>query len=264
MYFSIHRTVYTHIRTPLNSLVKQALLEASEKHPYDRVIVGDSVAHQLFNQDNQKKSKYFHLTTNAATTMMGQYILLMEYMKHNKVEEIIVLMTPYSMTDDLNREFTANYVVGTMYRPQYRQYITERAAHQIHNCRWWYIPIVFSEFPELCLINYQKVNPKPFPRELFISPLSLEYLTLLSNVCQHHGVTLRVISPPIPVEFEGSSDLSFIEQQLSSSGLDGIRKTYCPVSVMPSEYYADELHPKKQYVELFRNALNINWERAEY
>ncbi|NCD41216.1 MAG: hypothetical protein EOL88_03900 [Bacteroidia bacterium] len=260
VYFCAHRYIYTHYRTPMNELIRRSLKRADSKRPYDRVIVGDSVSRQLFNDKNQAKSKYEHLTTNAATTMLGQYVLLMEYLKHNTVSEIIVLMNPYSMTDDLNRKFTANYVVGTMYRHPYKQYVTQRAERQIRHCRWWFVPVLFSEFPELCLIDYQQVNPKPYVYEVFFSPLSIEYLKLLRDECAKRNILLRLISPPIPAEFK-DMDTAFMAQQLVEHGLMVIAPDYFPLKFKPDAMFADELHPKGPYIDEFRNSLGVEWRR---
>ncbi len=259
-YWASHDYVYRHWRKPLTYIMWEAIDRASRKQPYDRIIVGDSVAYQLFNASNQKNSRYFHLPTNAATTLMGHYILLMEYAKHNVLKEIVILMHPYSLKDNLDRKYTANYVVGVFFRKPYREYITPYAEKQIKNCPWWFIPIWLRHFPELCLINYQDVNPRPFGCDGYISPLSLEYIQMLGRYCETNHVDLRVVAPPLP-EPQLHLDYSFMKEQVATHGLGKYFENYFNFTSMPTDEFVDELHPKTQFLSKARSLTDICWEQ---
>jgi len=258
-FMAMHSYVYTHWRRPITYVLQEAIDISSRSHPYDRVIVGDSVAHQLFNSRNQKRSRYLHLTTNAATTLMGHYILLMETLKRCAIKEIVILLHPYSLSDNLNRKFTANYVVGLFYRGQYRPYITPYAEQQIKNCHWWFVPVLLRNFPELCLINYQEVNPKPFYQDVYLSPLSLEYLQLLNQTCQQRAIVLRVMCPPLSDQHR-SLDYSYMKEQVATNGLSACFEGYFDIKYMPASKFGDELHPKSEYLDAARTILGIDWE----
>ena len=260
LFAGVHRYVYTHLRRPLTHLMREAVEKASRRQPYGRVIVGDSVAHQLFNDRNQKRSRYFHLTTNAATTLMGHYILLMEYLKRNPTEEIVVLLHPYSLMDNLDREFTANYVVGMFYRKAYKPYITAYAEGQIKNCVWWFVPVLLRDFPELCKINYQTVNPKPFWTDNYLSPLSLEYFGLLGQACRERGITLRVVAPPLSAHL-ADLDYSFTKKQVEENGLSDFFAGYFDFIYLPTSSFADELHPKSEFLDDARRRVGLDWEK---
>lgn len=259
LFAATHGYVYTHWRRPIPYLIWDAIEKASRSQPYQRVIVGDSVARQLFDDHNQKRSRYFHLTTNAATTLLGHYILLMEYLKHNALEEIVVLLNPYSLMDNLDRKFTANYVVGSFCREKYRPYITPYAEQQIKNCTWWFVPVLLRNFPEFCLINYQEVNPKPFYNDAYLSPLSLEYLQMLKQTCQSRGISLRVVCPPLS-EQHINLDYSFMKEQVAAHDLTECFSGYFDIKYMPTSKFGDELHPKPEYLDEARALLGIQWE----
>ncbi len=258
-YWAAHGYIYRHWRRPLTQVMWEALDRASRPQPYDRIILGDSVAYQLFNAANQKHSRYFHLPTNAATTLMGHYILLMEYARHNVLKEIVLLLHPYSLKDNLDRKYTANYVVGVFFRSPYRAYITPYAEQQIKNCRWWFVPVWLRRFPELCLINYQEVNPKPFWRDMYLSPLSLEYLQMLGRYCESNQVALRIVAPPLP-EPQLQVDYTFMQEQVATHGLAPYFEGYFDFASMPAEEYVDELHPKTPFLAKARQLTGIRWE----
>lgn len=260
LYMAAHRVVYTTYRKPLTLVVQQALARALTEHAYDRVIVGDSVAEQLFNTRNQSRSRYLHLTSNAATTMLGHYILLMELLQRNTIREIVVLLNPYSFGDNLNRIYTANYVVGLFYREPYLSYFTPYAIQQIKNCRWWFVPVLLRDYPELCTINYQRVNDVPFNTEAYLSPISIEYLMKLRQVCISRNIQLRILAPPLSEKMRGL-DYAFAQEQARTNGLNDIMSDYFNFSALPEEAFADEMHYKGPFLDRARDLLDLAWQR---
>jgi len=251
-----HSWVYTHVRKPIMGVTHAALDLAQRTNGYDRVILGDSVAHQFYNQRNQAHSRYAHLPTNAATTMVGQFILIMEHLRNNPLKEIILILHPYSLSDNINREYTANYVVGVYYQRPFRQYFTSYAEELVRNYRWWFLPLWLNRFPEFCTVNYQKVNPRPFPVQSgYISPVNLEYFNLLQSLCEDRGIFLKVIAPAIR-EDQRTFDYRFARTQIEESGLQDVFRDYFDFLYLPNRYFYDSLHIHWHLIDDVKGIMN--------
>jgi hypothetical protein len=254
-----HSWVYSHVRKPIMGVTHAALELAQQTNGYDRLILGDSVAHQFFNQRNQAHSRYAHLPTNAATTMVGQFILIMEHLKNNPLKEIILILHPYSLSDNINREYTANYVVGVYYQRPFRHYFTPYAEELVRNYRWWFLPLWLNRFPEFCTVNYQKVNPRPFPgKSGYISPVNLEYFVKLQHICRDQDITFRVLAPPIR-EDQLMLDYSLALSQIEAADLRDVFLTYFDFTYLPNDYFYDPLHVHWRLLDEVRFMLGIDW-----
>jgi hypothetical protein len=258
-----HSWVYTHVRKPIMGVTHAALDLAQRTNGYDRVILGDSVAHQFYNQRNQAHSRYAHLPTNAATTMVGQFILIMEHLRNNPLKEIILILHPYSLSDNINREYTANYVVGVYYQLPFRHYFTPYAEELVRNYRWWFVPLWLNRFPEFCTVNYQKVNPRPFQgKRGYISPVNLEYFQLLQSFCEDHRISFRVVAPPIR-EDQRDLDYQFAQEQIVEAGLEDVFRGYFDFHHLPNHYFYDALHVHWQLIDGLKSVLDSRFMTEE-
>ena len=78
------------------------------------VLMGDSVARQLFGQDDRMaRQGWAVLATNQAITMSGQYFILRRYLDRNPVPKIVVMVSLPYLSGSLDTPFADNYIRRT-------------------------------------------------------------------------------------------------------------------------------------------------------
>ena len=187
--------------------------------------------------------------------MLGQFALFDKAWESHSFQRVVLIMHPYSLLDNLNTSFTANYVVGPFYRKGYKHYFSNYAVEQMKATPWYWVPVVFRKFPEYCRLNYQEINPRPFQNEQYLSPLSVEYLVLMAEFCKREGVEFVVLSPPLPSRLT-NSDFSFMREQVATAGLEKEFATYFDLDFYPEGYFVDEIHLYPVRVEELRSKMD--------
>lgn len=77
-----------------------------------KLIIGDSVCHQMFNELQKYNSDISIVGSNAAITMTGQYILAEEYIKyHPDATDIYLIVLPDSLASTFNTTYGYQYAV---------------------------------------------------------------------------------------------------------------------------------------------------------
>lgn len=77
-----------------------------------KLIVGDSMCHQMFNGLQKYNSDYTIVGSNGAITLAGQYLLVNEYLKnHENVTDICMFFFPGSLSRSYDTKLGYQYVV---------------------------------------------------------------------------------------------------------------------------------------------------------
>jgi hypothetical protein len=134
--------------------------------------------------------------------MCGQYLLAKSAIDHDKaVKQIILAYQPIVFINNLDQTFCFNYFVRPFYpyaeyrsqmSPMVKQMIDRRPA-----ARLVILPL-FRYTTLLSDIDYSKGAPTP--AYTYLSPVSVEYLHQLSDLCDQRGIRLRIVSTPISRE----------------------------------------------------------------
>lgn len=87
---------------------------ARETDGSTKLIIGDSIANQLFSALQENNPETDILTTNAALMITGQYLLAEEYLKsHPDATDIYLVMHPLTLTRTFDTEWSYRYAVMT-------------------------------------------------------------------------------------------------------------------------------------------------------
>jgi hypothetical protein len=231
-------------------------IELSQKPTsYRKVILGDSVARQLFHPERQPDSDYYHLTSNQAISMLGQYILLENYLKHNasNTEEVVLVMLPESFDSNLDNKWTFTYFLLPFFSEENEQYISEYASNQIEKYPFYFL----SRFKQLRYIaKYLRIDYSQFKgdshhtHEYYLSPISIQYIRRMNKLCDEHNITFRVLPSPLPDEHR-NDDYLFMMEQVNDNGLNGLFGEYFQkLSYYPDEVFHDDgLHFREDYLD---------------
>jgi hypothetical protein len=210
------------------------------------ILLGDSVCHQLTMGVDLPQT--LNLSCSQAVSMCGQYLLARETIAHDPAaRQITLAYLPACFDNDLMGPFTFNYLVKSFYiHPQMREGMDALVLQRLDR-RPVYRLIAFPMFRYTDLLGATDYSGPPPTSFRFFSPVSVDYLRRLSDLCREHHIRLRIISPPVSTT--GKYDAAGFQKEMSDAHLDSIFAGYTQTirRVDPDELL-DNIHFKPQYI----------------
>lgn len=223
--------------------VYSAINKSQTKKVVKRLVLGDSVGHQLYPCE-QNYDSIVSLACNQAITLAGQFFLLKNFVEINiddLPEEIILLITPFSLSNDVDK-YAYQYFLKPFPPSNYSKFYTEHLSQRIHSIpMYWTANMPFIQTsnytPQWAVVPFQQ-EPKS------ISQLSYEYLIKIDSVANANNITFRMLSTP--VRDDRQNDLAFFWDNLPTeymSKLPKLLQSYKESIVcLPHEWYYDPVH----------------------
>ena len=251
-------TLSLYFSSNLSWLSIYSRVQSSHKHAsYEHLIIGDSVASQLFPYINKKgfsTSKNF-LTTNGAVLSAGNYILCHNVIRNNpRLKYIVYLSVPDVIGHKFERSRTCNNFVKPFFEISsiniFDRYATNKILAAKYNMFYLfklYKCLPFDEF------NYFDNSRED---EFEMSRFSLQYLVKLRDLCEASGKKLIILSSPIPeTKFKKFKKYeNKMRQQIIEAGLQEPFKCYFDeLHFYPDEYFKDGLHFTKAHLSIRHN-----------
>ncbi len=230
-----------------------SLNKSKQKKKARKVILGDSVGHQLF--DNTKYNDTINsFACNKAIGLVGQYILLNNFIQAgNQFDTVYMIFTPSSFLNNLDEKYTFHYFLKPFYIDEYKSLFTKTVTDQIHKLPFYFLSrdptILTSDWTP----DYKTENKKNYT---FLSPISVEYLLKIKELSIKHNFKLIILPTPVSLskkqEIEGIDKNEIIKNGLSpdfanyfdqiiyltdSSFMDGVHLNHPEIY---TEYYKDK------------------------
>ncbi|WP_338793175.1 hypothetical protein [Bernardetia sp. MNP-M8] len=173
-----------------------SIKKSKQKSNKKIVLIGDSVGNQLFSNKNDHDS-INSLASNQAIGVIGQYLLLNNYLKSgNKPERVYMIYNPFSFQNNLNQIFTFHYFLKPFYKDEYVDVFSNTVINQIDK-------IPFSNFcrePYILTSNWSpNFNSDDSIDYTFLSPISKEYLIKINKLCTTNNISFYIIPAPTKV-----------------------------------------------------------------
>ena len=229
--------------------------ESKKQHKQKKLIIGDSVAHQLF-PNTKKDSTFVSLACNQAIEIPGHYFLLNNYLKAgNQVDTVYLIFHPCNLKNNLDQIYTFHYFIKPFYTAEYKPYFTKTLHEQVEKIPYYQMAKWLHIRTSNWAPDFKRTN---FSSD-FLSPLSIEYLNRMKLLADEYHFQLILLSPPIsPAKKEciDSIDSSII----TLNGFDNEFKHYFESIIYVEEHcFFDGFHFKEEYIEqyerLFREKL---------
>lgn len=239
--------------------VYDAIALAGQETDYTALVLGDSVARQIYNPKYQDETEqYAYMATNQAITPAGNYLLLRKFHENNpQLQDVYYIARPDSFFADANFIFTYSYLITPLYNESFKYYLKDDTCLKLEQT----FGRLFStkEFPKWLLAKYPKLlelyqNNRSTAQAKNLrggnSPsteyLSIPYLQEMQKYCAQNGITLHLLFAPIPENYTfNTDDFLFLKE-------DGDNSIYN--NLMASLYYIDEnefvddIHMEKDYI----------------
>jgi hypothetical protein len=235
--------------------VYQVIEWSHKSTEYRKVILGDSVTRQIFPPETQADSDYYHLASNQAISMLGQYIILENYLKNNAshTDEVVLIMVPWGLSNNLDQPWTFNYVLLPFFSEENESYISDYALTRIKRNPYYFLSRIklLRYFAVYMRIDYSEVKGGwNWPDQDYLSPLSIEYIKRMNRLCNEYNIAFRILPGPLSDKTK-NKDYSFMIQQTKDNGLHELFAEYFQrFSNHPNEAFQDDgYHLKNDYLE---------------
>jgi len=180
------------------------------------LVLGGSTGNQLLPNTEFNDATY-SLCCNQAISLAGQYILLNEFLVNHPDPaqlEVILLLRPSSLRNDLDQRFTYNYFLKPFDRPEYQRHLSPHAQAQLSK-----VPL--RSLVQLPFVRRSRWSPSlqhhHQPHRFRISKLSAEYLRKMHTLCTLNNVrSFKVRATYLSSEFN-EEDLQSFRKDITSN-----------------------------------------------
>lgn len=171
--------------------IYHVIKKSKEKNKSKKLLIADSVGRQMFSY---KENIYGinSLATNQAIGMVGQYLLLNNYLNAgNEIDTLIILFNPTSFKNNLDQNYTYHYFLKPFYKKEYSSLFSKTVQEQIRK-------IPYRQFVWIPHIQVSSWAPEfessDIPKYTFLSPISAEYLSKIKALSIENNFDI-IISP---------------------------------------------------------------------
>lgn len=236
--------------------IKPYIEKVKESNGYTKLIIGDSVCHQMFNGLQEYNQEYCIVGSNAAITMAGQYILAELFLEnHENVTDIYLLMIPSALGCTFDTQYGYQYTVMPFVETDTLQRLDANTVEQMESVYGKY----FMRSDVVWLIDRSGFNRKVYLNQLAnnveiksegpVSYASVQYMEKLRILCESRGVKLHFLPGPIS-NTQRWHDM--IENGIREAYEDTVLQEYFPdylnsVSFYPEEQFRDGIHFGGEY-----------------
>ena len=190
--------------------------------------------------------------------MLGNYILLSRYLENNpQTEEVYYIVRPQSLANPLWFNFSFQYFIVPFYNDTYKQYIDDDTRKYIEDRfgKLYATNDIVKSFIENnayymdVYLNNVLEQQLEVRDEKHLSDLTIKYLPKIKELCDSHGVKLKVMAAPLP-DTEDNRDWAEFEQQIVDNGLSDLLGDYIDgIDYYPEEAFGDEAHFTQEYLD---------------
>jgi hypothetical protein len=220
-----------------------------------RILLGDSVAYQLF-KNTTSNAPLYSLACNQAVGMTGHFILLDNYLKAgNHVDAVYLLFSPFSFSNNLNQVYTYQYFLKPFYTDEYFPLFTETVVRQIHKIPYYYL----SRYPNVLTSNWapdfvskDKIN------YTFLSPVSAQYVAKIRELSIKYDFEFVIMPTPISMSNKPKIE-KMNKNEIAVNNLESEFKNYFNdiLYLDDSNFISDGAHLKnpQKYAKYYEDAL---------
>ncbi len=236
--------------------VYKAIEKSRKKTKYKKLILGDSTANQFYDCKKKGPNDAYSLTCTQAIGMVGQFILLNNYLNSgNRPDTVYLVYTPFSFWDNLDQIYTYHYFLKPFYYDEYKPLMTKNVMEQIRKIpKYW-----------ACHIPYIQTTgwaPDVKPQERhysFLSPISTEYLSKIDSLSNEYKFDFEMIPTFVACHWKDSIQ-HFNHKEYESYDYGGKIKRYMEhIHYLSDSCFIDEVHLKHPmlYKERIDSLLNL-------
>ena len=226
----------------------------------DTLIIGDSVAGQMFEGLIGKDPSVLICPTNRAVTFAGQYIFVKKYLDtHPDAKEVYIVMYTGSLASTIDTQLSYQYVampfiingygedlddvvMSKLKRNYGSPFLHPRVMNMINNSAMDRV-IFLKAVSEIAEHRFGEQEPE------IVSDVTVDYLNRIYELCDSHGVEVCLLSTPLCDTDVRRTECERIREIFEETGLAELYPDYCDsFNFMDKQYFLDdEVHFKPEY-----------------
>lgn len=244
--------------------VYDAIDRSSKQTEYTALILGDSVARQIFNPDVQKESEEIcYLATNQAIMPAGNYILLDNFLQNNpQLETVYYVARPESLQGSINFIYTYSYFVTPLYTETFTKYLGPETADEIVKIfgsvpsKSEFVKWMLGKYPKL-LESYNDGSEKiwAFRNRIHaqeMPDMSIDYIAKMWRTCMDRDIEFIILSPPLPSDYD-QERIDRMNEKMVADGMGDLMNQYVgSIFYIEPEEFVDGIHMNKQFLGFHR------------
>ncbi len=228
--------------------------KSKQKHSTKKLLLGDSVGKQLFDnvQDNDSITS---LACNQAISIAGHYLLLQNYLNAGNLPEMVYLFySPLSFQNNLDQKFTYNYFVKPFYNSEYSSEIDATVDKSLEKIQYKWL----ANYAPVKTSNWSPEIDESSKHQEFLSPISKDYLIKMLDASKKYKFQLVIV--PAPVSAANSKAVKdFWNDYTFDDKLAPLFRNYFKnVKIMNDDLFSDGTHFKEpeKFREMFAQSLH--------
>lgn len=231
--------------------IYRAIEKSKKKTPYRKLIMGDSTANQFYNCKEEDPDSAYSISCNQAIGMVGQFILLHNYLEAgNRPDSVVLVFTPFSFWDNLDQVFTFHYFLKPFYYEEYRPFMTETVLSQIRKIPYHYL----CHLPFIQTTDWAPNIEIQERNYTFLSPISKEYLTKIDSLSNVYHFHYNLI-PTFVSESWGEMVSQFNRAEFKNCTYAHKLTDYLDlITFLPDSCFSDNVH--LVHPEIYRNKID--------
>lgn len=211
----------------------------------DTVILGASVAHQLFHPEQAQN----YLATHAHVTLAGNYILASNLIKNNPdLKTIVFVFHPGGFGGVFEKAGVYAGFVKPMFNYHNYEYFDTLLINKMARKPLSFLSIF--NFYKILPLDDVNFNAGEKRKRFEISDFSLIYLKKLKQLCNSHQIELILASPPLSDIYMDYASLNILKSNVQKYQLEEIFDGYFEnIVFLPDECFKDGNHFKGRYLK---------------
>lgn len=229
-----------------------------------KLIIGDSVCHQMFSDLQELNDDYLIIGSNGAITMAGQYILFTEFIEnHPDATDVYLFVLPGSLERSFDTNYGYQYAVmpfvetDTLKDLDYDTIDIMRKTYGSLFMRYKVVSVIDrSALDRKLYLNKLKAETEGYEQE-YPYELADRYIGRINDICNENGIAFHMY--PVPVCESSRGSVQELESLYDSSMLSSFASDFFDmIYYFDEEQAADGVHfsgeyaDQKHYNELIR------------
>jgi len=214
--------------------VKHSIYKSKKHKKVKKLLLGDSVANQLYS-NNDCNGEIYSLASTQAISVAGQYFLLNNFIESNKddlPDEVIFLYSPFSLGYNFDK-FTYHYFLKPFFNKEYIKYFDKNLLARVEQ-------IPQYKTAQFLLINCSNYSPR----------------YKIIDICANNGISLKLVSTPIRKSRKNEFGNLLRNLQKGNKQSELLRQYISSVTYYDDEMFGDPSHFKKEFVP--KDYLSLN------
>ena len=242
--YEIYTKKYTKIVN--GSEVYWSIFKSKKKKQVKKLLIGDSVGKQLY--DNYKyNDSIYSLACNQAITIAGHYFLLNNFLQTNNdqlPQEVIMIYSPTAFRNNVDI-YAFQYFLKPFYNAEYKGLMDNYLSNRIKEIPFYYT----TQLPYMKTSNYSPEYQLAEEEYGIFSPLSKIYLEKIVQLCEEKNIAFRL--EPVPVTKISKENIEKLKQNktnIPDINPDILEQYFNKIAYFEDTLFRDKVHFKREYI----------------